>query len=283
MKQQHIEVNERLTIQKEHNQAVVIENELNIDLYHDQPFAYTSINDVELDESLRLSDICINFPTAEITYTTDLSSNFMNDDDYDEGNYMKYGINLDTCEKLTDWINNLYLNDTVFLIITSFKFLSQLKFDTTSSHVDEIQSGIANFKEKLTIENWVWLKISIFSRNNIRSSEKFQQTIEDALESMKPLTHLQEVFDKYGIKYFIKKILFHLSNYSINCLLTQKEDINNITEENDLYKWIYNTNNDLEVIEFDNVILLYDILETKQKKIDKILNKQNNQLSLVLF
>ena len=49
-------------------------------------------------------------------------------------------------------------------------------------------------------------KISL-DRNNIRSSEKFQQVIEEALESMKPLTHLQEVFDKYGIKYFIKKIL----------------------------------------------------------------------------
>ncbi|CAB4388378.1 unnamed protein product [Rhizophagus irregularis] len=41
-------------------------------------------NDVRLDESLRPSDICINFPVAEITFTADLPesfSNFMNNDE----------------------------------------------------------------------------------------------------------------------------------------------------------------------------------------------------------
>ncbi|CAB4414919.1 unnamed protein product [Rhizophagus irregularis] len=176
-------------------QDVLIEDgELNISLY-DQPFVNTSINDrnsygnllrfnsdndVELDGSLRPSDICINFPVAEITFTSDLSesfSNFTNDDEgklyemyghllprkiliggklfidglesfnstqidifnsyltwiYDSAKYKKEipfndlftpqkffpkmittdGIILDTHENLTDWMNNLYQDDTV--------------------------------------------------------------------------------------------------------------------------------------------------------------------------
>src|ERR1700722_7097903 len=61
---------------------------------------------------------------------------------------------------------------------------------------------------------------------------------------------------------------------NISYLLTQKGDI---VKNNDLTNWIQNTNNDLEIIEFDNIISLYDVLEIEQqKKIDTILNKKDN-------
>ncbi|PKY26105.1 hypothetical protein RhiirB3_441297, partial [Rhizophagus irregularis] len=445
-------------------QAVFTEDgELNISLYEGQPLVYTSINDrnsLELDDSLRPSDICINFPVADITYTFDLSesfSNFMDDDKgklceiyghlfprkiliggklfidnlksfllklvHDSTRYKKEisfdnlsaldffpkiltsdGINLDTREKLTDLMNNLFHDDRVEIIsYNNLVPISQLKSETILLE-DEIQPGVANFKEKLTLENWVknskyarwveefqllrgliidqssetrisnenaidlinisdvnsndkfylkivkpttileeilinnniistnsdedistfpFIKVSddlsyedrvhflvkgerhniLLNRINIKPSEKFQQAIEKALESMEQLIHLQEVFDEYGhliplnitlgkslkntienSSHILKRIdlaspVFeslksHLADFSIPCLLTQKGDI---VEENDLSKWIQNTKNDLEIIEFDNIIPLYDILEVEQKKkIDIILNKGNN-------
>src|SRR5205823_3864356 len=136
-------------------------------------------DDIELNESLQPSDICINFPVAEITYSADLSESFSNFIDDDEGalykiyghlfarkvlvggklfiddfkpatptqtdmfkslltwayNLAKYskvnpfnnlsapdffpkirtldGENLNTYEKLTNWMNNLYKNNMV--------------------------------------------------------------------------------------------------------------------------------------------------------------------------
>ncbi|RGB40091.1 hypothetical protein C1646_800962 [Rhizophagus diaphanus] len=180
-------------------QAVLNEDgKVNISLYDDQPFVYTSINDsnsrvnllsfnsydndVELDKSLRPLDVCINFPVAEITFTADLSESFlsfMNDDEgklyemyghlfprkiliggklfidglesvnstqidifnsyltwvYNSAKYEKKipfnnlsalnfspkittidGKDLDSHERLTDWMNNLYQNDAVKII-----------------------------------------------------------------------------------------------------------------------------------------------------------------------
>ncbi|CAB4415370.1 unnamed protein product [Rhizophagus irregularis] len=465
-------------------QAVLIEGDKwNINLYEGQPFVYTSVNDhtshvnllsfnsddddVELDESLQPSDLCINFPVIEITYTADLSksfSNFINDDEgklyghllprkiliggklfirdlksatctqieifssylnwaydltkskkeipFDNLSALNFfpkiltldGTNLDTHEKLSDWMNNLYQNDTVEIIsYNNLVPISQLKFDKISL-VDEIQPGVANFKEKLTLENWVknskyarwveefqlrgliinqnlelrtskenaidlinipnvessdkfylrimkpttileevlihnniflansdedissfpFIKISdglshedyahflvkceqyevLLTMDNIKPSEKFKQAVEKALENMKPLIRLQEVFDEYGhliplnivlgkslkntienSHYISTKINLeppvfeslksHLADFSIPCLLTPKGD--DIIEENGLSEWVQNMNNDLEIIEFNNIIPLYDILEVDQKKkIDIILNKENN-------
>ncbi|CAB4388410.1 unnamed protein product [Rhizophagus irregularis] len=470
-------------------QAILIEDgELNISLYDDQPFVYTSINDsnsrvnllsfnsydndVELDKSLRPLDVCINFPVAEITFTADLSesfSNFTNDDEgklhemyghllprkiliggklfihglesvnsnqidifnsyltwvYNSAKYEKEipfnnlsalnfspkittidGKDLDSNEKLTDWMNNLYQNDAVKIIsYNNIVSISQLKLDKLdkTSFVNEIQPGVANFKEKLTLENWVkyskyvrWVKefqlfqgliidqnfelkickekafdlinipnvessdkfylemvkqttileeilinnnifsannnsdISSFpfikvsddpsyqdnvyflvkcerykislSKDNIKPSEKLKKDIDKALESMTPLICLQKIFDKYGwfislnislgksLKNIIgnlsnisKKIDFalpvfeslapHLTDYGINCLITQKGEI---IKENDLPKWIQNAEDDLEVIELNNIIPLYNILEVEQmKRIDTVLNKQD--------
>ncbi|EXX54863.1 Tpk3p [Rhizophagus irregularis DAOM 197198w] len=142
-------------------------------------------SDVELDDSLQPSDIFINFPVAEITYIFDLSESFSNFMDDDKGNsYLNWvhdstrykkeisfdnlfaldffpkiittdGINLDTREQLTDWMNNLFHDDRVEIIsYNNLVPISQLKSETTLLE-DEIQLGVANFKEKLTLENWV--------------------------------------------------------------------------------------------------------------------------------
>jgi hypothetical protein len=475
---------------KPSKQAVFTENgKLNMNLYEGQPLVYFSINDrnscvnllkcdfddndVKLNESLRPSDICINFPVAEITYTADLSESFSNftDDDkvtlyqtyghlfskkiviggklfiydlnsakpeqidmfkfflnwtYDSVKYKREtpfnnlsanffpkmvtsdGEDLNTREKLVNWMKNLYQDRMADIIsYNSLVPISQLKFGATSS-IDEKLPGITNYKMKLSLNNWVgdsiytnltrWVKefhlfygliidqnskseisreiaidlinfpvidssnefyleivkptttleeilinnnifsttkdnenISSFpfikvsdypnskdyvlhfflkckqynillSRDNIKPSEKFKKAIEKALESMKPLICLQNVFNEYGhffplniilgkslkntienssslskkidlVAPIFESIKSHLKDFNISCLLTQK---GNVIEKNDLSDWIQNAK-DLEIIEYNNIISLYDILEIEQKKrIDVVLNKQNN-------
>ncbi|CAB4388328.1 unnamed protein product [Rhizophagus irregularis] len=137
--------------------------------------------------------------------------------------------------------------------------------------------------------------------SDIIPSEEFKQAIEKALESMKPFICLQNVFDEFGhffplnivLGKSLKNILripmsynseeiylgteslsSHLDKLNVSYLLTEKGDV---IKTNDLSNWIQNTNNRLEVIEFDNIISLHCILEMEQKKkIDVILNKKNN-------
>ena len=68
------------------------------------------------------------------------------------------GLKLNTPKKLSNWLNNLYQDNIIEII--SYKNLSHLKkgsriladdFDT----LKERHSGIANFKEKLSLEGWV--------------------------------------------------------------------------------------------------------------------------------
>ncbi|GES99726.1 hypothetical protein GLOIN_2v1883822 [Rhizophagus clarus] len=148
----------------------------------------------------------------------------------------------------------------------------------------------------------------LFSREDIKASESFEQAIKEALESMKPFMSLQDVFDKYG--YFfplnivlgesLKSILPNSSNSSsekidleinlfesakpyldkldITYLLTKK---GNIIEINDLYDWIQDMNNDLEIVEYDNIISLYDILEAEQKKKIDIVLSTNDKFKII--
>ncbi|RGB40260.1 hypothetical protein C1646_688134, partial [Rhizophagus diaphanus] len=121
---------------------------------------------------------------------------------------------------------------------------------------------------------------------------------------MKPLMCLQDVFDEYGhffplnvvlgkslknilpnsLPYNSEKIDLgtvsvdslksHLDKLNISYLLTEKGDV---IDKNNLSNWIQNTNDDLEVIEFENIISLHRILEIEQqKKIDVILNRKGN-------
>src|SRR2546430_14880721 len=69
------------------------DGKLNISLYKGQPLVYTFVNDHSShtnllsfipDKTLRQSDICINFPVAEITYKADSLKTFSNSVDNDE-------------------------------------------------------------------------------------------------------------------------------------------------------------------------------------------------------
>ncbi|CAB4414886.1 unnamed protein product [Rhizophagus irregularis] len=512
-------------------QAVFFEDGiLNMSLYEGQPMVYTSINDrgsnvnllslnsndneTELNEALQPSDICINFPIAEITYTAALSksfSNFMDDgkgtlyktfghlfakkvltggkifiDDfkpatsteeemfksfltvaYESAKYDKKnpfnnisaldffpkirtsdGEDLSAPHKLANWLNTLYQMNKPDII--SYNNLipiteKKLSFGTTTSLIDEKQPGIANFKERLSLKEWVgdsiyanitkWIKefrllqglivnkysselenskkISIdignipdiysidesylkiikpttnlekfFVNNNIYSfskniesdgkshedgtmihlttnlkesfkpinifldnslsinkrairsnnsnygdythfimkyekyriilnkddinpSKEFKQAIEQALEDMKPLIFLKDVFDEYGLFFPLSIILgkslkntLPNSSLSSNFENIEKVDIGsppfehlrsylgklnisyflpkkgNIVKISDLPDWIQNMDDNLEIIEFDKVIPLYKILEAgQQKKIDYILNTKDN-------
>ncbi|EXX62872.1 hypothetical protein GLOIN_2v1773839 [Rhizophagus irregularis DAOM 181602=DAOM 197198] len=124
---------------------------------------------------------------------------------------------------------------------------------------------------------------------------EFEQSMEKALNGMKPLKVLQDIFDEYGHlfpkrivlgRYFknilqdlsspntfndvndYNKILETLDDLNISYLLTQN---GRIIEKNDLHDWIQNNEN-LEIVEFDNIIPLYEILGIEQqRRIDDIL------------
>ncbi|CAB5369874.1 unnamed protein product [Rhizophagus irregularis] len=317
------------------------------------------------------------------------------------------GEKLNTHEELTSWMNNLYQKKMVNIISYDELIpISRSERDTSLVNGDEtfkeIQPGVANFEEKLSLEEWVgdvtndnliswtkdfnlfrgfiinkndemliskkipvdfieipkitqsnksYLKIikpstkleftlvsnNIFSiknlstlpfiedndnnhkgynhvlvkcekyeillnTDNIKPTKEFEQAIEEAFDSMKPLKALQSVFNEYGHLFpqriilgrSLKNILpnlsssntFHVINdddkilklidsLNISSLLTQK---GRIIEKNNLHNWIRNTNNHLEIIEFDNIVPLYKILKTEhQEKIDDI-SKNNYRI-----
>ncbi|CAB5376212.1 unnamed protein product [Rhizophagus irregularis] len=317
------------------------------------------------------------------------------------------GEKLNTHEELTSWMNNLYQKKMVNIISYDELIpISRSERDTSLEDGDEtfkeIQPGVANFEEKLSLEEWVgdvtndnliswtkdfnlfqgfiinkndemliskkipvdfigipkitqsnksYLKIikpstkleftlvsnNIFSiknlstlpfiedndnnhkgynhvlvkcekyeillnTDNIKPTKEFEQAIEEAFDSMKPLKALQSVFNEYGHLFPQRIILgrslknispnlsssntFHVINdddkilksidsLNISSLLTQK---GRIIEKNNLHNWIRNTNNHLEIIEFDNIIPLYKILKTEhQEKIDDI-SKNNYRI-----
>ncbi|CAB4426627.1 unnamed protein product [Rhizophagus irregularis] len=138
----------------------------------------------------------------------------------------------------------------------------------------------------------------LLDKNNVRPTKEFEHVIEEALSSMTPLKVLQNIFNENGHLFpqriilgrSLKNILptssssafetvvsgpesfkLHLDNLNISHFLTPK---GKIIKKNKLFNWIQNPNN-LEVIEFDDIIPLYKILkETQQKKIDDILQSK---------
>ncbi|PKY45422.1 kinase-like protein [Rhizophagus irregularis] len=193
------------------------DGEVNISLYEGQPSIYTLINDhssrtnlltfpennnIDFRKALRQSDICINFPIAEVTYKSDLLESFSNlwimmkhymkwvhvdlykahltwaynSAKYDKVNQFNDSTTLsldsfldirtsddkrlNTPEDLRDWMNNLYQKNMVDVISYSDLIpISQLKVNKLLVNafqiVDERQPGVANFKEKLSLEDWV--------------------------------------------------------------------------------------------------------------------------------
>jgi hypothetical protein len=144
----------------------------------------------------------------------------------------------------------------------------------------------------------------LLNEDNVSPTQDFENVIEEALNSMKPLKSLQHIFNEYG-HLFPQKIILgrllkniipnifpktlgkiylkspileslkpYLDDLKISNLLTQKR---RIIEENDLFNWIKNTNNNLEIIEYNDIIPLYKILKVEQRrKIDFILEKFND-------
>jgi hypothetical protein len=197
--------------------------------------------------------------------------------------------------KLTTALEEILINNNILLVTDDNKDISTLpfiKFDVDLSCGDHAHFLLKNERYKISL-----------NKNDIKPSDKFKKDIDKALESMTPLIRLQEVFDEYGHFFPLNIILgkslknialnsssnipkridlespisesikSHLADFNISCLLTQK---GNVIERNDLFEWIQNTK-DLEIIEFNNIISLYDILEIEQKKrIDIVLNKKNN-------
>ncbi|GBB87574.1 hypothetical protein RclHR1_14020003 [Rhizophagus clarus] len=128
----------------------------------------------------------------------------------------------------------------------------------------------------------------LLNKDHTRPTKEFEQLIENAFNSMKPLKALQDIFNEYGHLFPQRIILgWSLKNispitikidleqptyYDLNSsyLLTREGEV---VEKNDVYNWFRNINNNLEIIEFDNIIPFYKILKVEQqKKIDDILN-----------
>ncbi|CAB5383754.1 unnamed protein product [Rhizophagus irregularis] len=143
----------------------------------------------------------------------------------------------------------------------------------------------------------------LLNKDNVRPTKEFEHAIEEALNNMMPLKALQNIFNEYGQLFpqriilgkSLKNILptssssafetivsepksfkLHLDELNISYFLTPN---GKIIEINDLLNWIQNPSN-LEIIEFDDIIPLYKILEERQqKKIDDL--SQNNHRILM--
>ncbi|CAB4376584.1 unnamed protein product [Rhizophagus irregularis] len=325
------------------------------------------------------------------------------------------GEELNTHKKLTKWMDDLYQKKTATIIsYNNLIPINQLRYSTLSidnlESFNEKQPGVANFKERLTLEEWIgdevydnlisWtedfqlfqgliingdyeitiskeiavnfievpevnlsekvyskkikpstntevilISNNIFSikdlstfpfiksntkeyedyahillkceryeilldENHIKPTKEFEQLIENALNSMRPLEALQNIFNEYGHLFpqkiilgrSLKNILSEKSTFknpdmvpttsydtdidminvnselkisdisNLSYLLTQEGEV---VEKNDIHNWI-NANNNLEVIEFDNIIPLYKILKVEQqRKIDDILKNDH--------
>ncbi|CAB5383629.1 unnamed protein product [Rhizophagus irregularis] len=159
----------------------------------------------------------------------------------------------------------------------------------------------------------------LLNENHIKPTKELEQLIENALNSMKPLEALQSIFNEYGHLFpqriilgrSLKNILpekstfdnsdtipttsyntdidminvnseLKISDYfqnisNLSYLLTQEGEV---VEKNDIHTWINDTSNNLEIIEFDNIIPLYKILKVEQqRKIDDILK---NDLRIIM-
>ncbi|PKY57940.1 hypothetical protein RhiirA4_511248 [Rhizophagus irregularis] len=182
---------------------------------------------------------------------------------------------------------------------------TKLEFTLFSNHIFSIENlstfpFIKNNDQIYKGCNHVLVKCEkrdiFLNTGSIKPTEEFEQAIEEALNSMKPLKALQDVFNEYGhlfpqrivlgrcLENILQdlyspntfgdinddnKILESLDNLNISYLLTQK---GRIVEKNNLHNWIQTTDNNLEIVKFDNIIPLYKILGVEQqKKIDDIL------------
>ncbi|GBB86952.1 hypothetical protein RclHR1_01340019 [Rhizophagus clarus] len=186
--------------------------------------------------------------------------------------------------------------------IFSTKDLSTLPF---------IKSNVKNYEDHAHILLKCERYEILLNKEHVKPTKEFEQLIENALNSMNPLEALQNIFNEYGhifpqrivlgrslksilsgshictkgtIDFILESPLIESLKHRLDCLnilyslnisyfLTQEGEV---VEKNDLFNWIQNTNNNLEIIEFDNIIPLYEILEIEQqRKIDNILKNDS--------
>ncbi|CAI2188531.1 7485_t:CDS:2, partial [Funneliformis geosporum] len=177
--------------------------------------------------------------------------------------------------------------------IFSIKDLSHFPF--VDRNIESNDSSYDEYSFLIKLEKYE----IIMNRDHFNPSIEFEQAINDALESMKPYKALQGVFEEYG-QFFAQKITLgrifkknipnatsakiylkspivkslepYLNNLNIPYLLTQQ---GKIIEKNELFGLIQDLN-DLEIIELNDFIPLYKILdEQQQRKIDIILNSND--------
>ncbi|CAG8724934.1 8560_t:CDS:1, partial [Funneliformis mosseae] len=149
----------------------------------------------------------------------------------------------------------------------------------------------------------------LINKDHIKPLKEFTAAIDKALDDMKPYKALQDIFNEYG-NLFPQRIVLGrslkitqskpninekinlmpsifktlrpiLNNLNISYLLTQKGNVIYVNES--LLDWTQNinNNNNLEIIEYSDIISFYDILELKQKrKIDMIL--ENNDFKIIM-
>ncbi|PKC59018.1 hypothetical protein RhiirA1_470052 [Rhizophagus irregularis] len=194
--------------------------------------------------------------------------------------------------------------------------LTKLEVNLISNNIFSIKDlntfpFIENDKEIYEDYNHVLFKCEqyeiLLNKNNIKPTETFEKVVEKALNSMKPLKSLQDIFNKYGHLFpqriilgsSLKIILQNSSSYdsfdniinlkppifeslksyldklNISYFLTQK---GKSIENQDLDNWIKDANDNLEIIEFDNIIPLYKILKKEQRSKIEDLLKNNYKI-----
>ncbi|CAI2184104.1 5394_t:CDS:2, partial [Funneliformis geosporum] len=149
----------------------------------------------------------------------------------------------------------------------------------------------------------------LIDRVHIMCTNEFENSIDIALNSKEPYKALQDTFDEFG-HIFPQRIVLgrslhrnlhnmssntfektnldslnhdhlksHLDHLNVSYLLTQGGDIIDIDNDVELSNWVRDTNSDLEIIEYDQIISTYDILRARLNpciKIDELLNMQND-------
>ena len=181
--------------------------------------------------------------------------------------------------------------------ISSVKDISSFIFVNRIIKPDDISCKDRNFLVKFEQYEILLNKV------NLKPVKEFEQIIEEACNNIKPLDALQDVFNEYGHLFPLRIVLGrsfrniipnslsntfdkvnpespiheslkpYLNHLNIPYFLTHKGNIIKEDELSNLAEDLNNDFNDLEVIEFDNVISLYEILEEEQqRKISTILD-----------
>src|SRR5438045_2108114 len=121
------------------------------------------------------------------------------------------------------------------------------------------------------LENSRKIAIKFINIPNVDLSDKFY------LEMIKPATTLEEFLKSSDMNKFVDKCIRFLPFIKKSIKSDNLKQKGSNFEKNDLTNLIHNASDGLEIVEYSNIISLYDILEAEQqRKIDIILNRQDN-------